>query len=83
MDRRVRLLAAALIGYALLEILVDNLLVFADLAGDGVPSLSLLVLSSVGIDVGPDTLGTLARVAPVFGVVGVLFMGAAVWLLVS
>lgn len=74
-----------LVTYTLIEIVVDNVLVFMNLTGRSIPSLTPVVLGLVGIDVGAPTGSTWGSNAPIilFGVLGVAFMFAAVWQLAT
>lgn len=74
----------ALIGYALLEIVVDNVLVFTDLTGGRLPSLTAVLLGWAGIDLGSgaDLPASLSAVAPAFGVAGAICIAVSIWLLV-
>ncbi|MFB6082548.1 MAG: hypothetical protein ABEJ67_06990 [Halanaeroarchaeum sp.] len=84
MVRRRTLLGGIFVGYALLEIVVDNVLLFLDLTGDGVPSLTAILLSWIGVDVGVRELAlSLERIAPLFGAVGAALIALSLWLVVS
>lgn len=70
-----------LVGYALVEISVDNVLVFTDLTGRSIPSVTLLLLGLAGVEFRPTPTSVPGLSAPVvlLGVLGVALMLAAVW----
>lgn len=80
-----RLLVYLLVGYTILEISVDNVLVFMDLTGRSVPSFTLLLFGLIGLDLRPTAgaAGAPTVVFLVLGVLGLAFMLAAVWQVVA
>lgn len=81
MSSRARLLLYGALGYVVLEIVVDDALVFLDLTDAGVPSMTVGLLSAVGL--GPpavaDVPGLLSTLAWVSGLVGATFVAYAIY----
>jgi len=75
------LLLYGVFGYVVLEIAVDNALVFLDLTDSGVPSMTVALVSAVGL--GPGTVGDvpgfLSKLAWVSGLIGVAFVAFAIY----
>ena len=85
MVSRNRLFVYLVVAYTLVEILVDNVLVFMNLTGRSFPSVTFLLLGALGVEFGnvEYLVGRLNRLALVFGLVGLAFVLAAVWQLVG
>ena len=80
MVSRNRLVVYLLLAYAVLEISLDNALVFLNLTGRRVPSVTVLLLGALGVPLGVgDPLDGANRIALALGVVGLFFVSAAVW----
>lgn len=85
MVARTRVVVVLLVVYTVLEVSLDHLLVYLNLTGRGVPSVTLVLLGFLGVEFaeGSALADQLNRVALVFGLLGLLFVLAAIWQLVS